>query len=138
MVVLLSVVVVSILLLHFFNGERRGQEADDCFERQADEEEPTLEHSRSAAAAFSRSFDSLTIKTEKSKLFKQQSHTRNMSTDISATSVNGILKRSSVTSADADAFRRAPDQESTGSETADEEHARPSGRRVQFRADVSF
>ena len=30
---LLSVAVVSVLALHFFNGERRRQETDDCFER---------------------------------------------------------------------------------------------------------
>ena len=71
----------------------------------------------------------MTVKTEKSKVFKRRSHSQRLEADeglasYAAANLNGILKRPSVTSADEDSFRRADEQESTGSETVDEEQTK--------------
>ena len=69
--------VTTFIITYFFmKKDKRRLELDDCFLKQVDEEMPVI-IPNSASASFSKSFDFLTVKTEKSKIFKQRSHSQN-------------------------------------------------------------
>ena len=135
----LIILTVSVyLIMHFcINKEQRRIEIDDDFQKQADEEVP-LDRPHSASASFSKSFDFLTVKTEKTPVFKPRSQSMTSSNSPTAArsqsfNLTGILKRENTTSYDSKSRRKSPSAESTGSETLNEDKSRSSFvRRVRF------
>ena len=121
-IVLLSIAVLAILALHLFSNRNRS--ADDDFVKcvnEMDQEQP-VEASRTSSE-FARSFELVTMKTDKQKVFK-----RSLSAGPNdLTCVSGILKRPSSP--------HSRDYDSTGSETAEEEPSRRS-KRVRFSQDI--
>ena len=97
LVLLIAAVISLILLYAFMNKDKPRVDTDDCFVKQLDEEvmkqadeEDQSIHPNAATAAFSKSFDLVTVKTEKSNIFK-----RSVS-QVYEANMNSILKKPST------------------------------------------
>ena len=96
-VIFICIAIASLIILQFFlRKNKKLEDNDDFFFKQMDEESKESHANIETNDSFNRSFNSLTIKTERSEIFKKQiaeAEDQN-SRSGSTVSISGILKGS--------------------------------------------